>query len=84
MVNNALDLVHQAQDQSNDQRPDTLKQALALLGNETTNFHGHVGKAMKAIRAALRKIKAGDSYGTATDDIQRAEAELRDAMSIAT
>jgi cellobiose-specific phosphotransferase system component IIA len=84
MVSEALDLVQQALPETNDQRETTLKQALQLLNNETTHFHGHVGKAMQAIRAALRKIKAGDTYGTAEGDIRHAESQLHTAMSIAT
>jgi len=89
MVGQALDLVHQAlpsgaDSLGDDKRKELLVQALKLLNNEPTNFHGHVGRAMGAIRTALRKIKAGDPYGTATEDIRRADSELRDAMSIAT
>jgi hypothetical protein len=84
MVGEALDLVQQALPEPNDRREATLKQALELLNNETTYFHGHVGKAMQAIRAALRKIKAGDPYGTTEGDIRRAESQLHTAMSIAT
>ena len=89
MVNQALDLTQQALNEggpppSNDQRKELLKQALDLLGNETVNFHGHVGRAMNAIRAALNKLKKGDPFDTATEDIRRAQDQLRDAMSIAT
>jgi hypothetical protein len=89
MVNQATDLVHQALGDggdsiSNDQRVDLLHQSLKLLGNQTIDFHGHVARAMDFIRAALAKIKRGDPYGTAQDDIRKAYNQLRVAMSIAT
>ncbi len=89
MVSQATDLVHQALGDgegpiSNEQRKDLLAHSMKLLGNETINFHGHVGKAMDFIRAALTKIKRGDPYGTAQDDIRKAYDQLRIAMSIAT
>ncbi len=89
MVSQATDLVQQAlgdggNQLSNPQRKDLLEHSMRLLGNETINFHGHVGKAMDFIRAALAKIKRGDPYGTAKDDIRKAYNQLRTAMSIAT
>jgi hypothetical protein len=69
---------------SNDQRKDLLIQALKLLENQTTDFHGHVKKAEDAIRAALSKIKKGDPYGTVSEDIRKADSQLRIAISIAT
>jgi len=90
MMNQSLDLVQQALNQggptpSDDERTDLLNKALTLAkGANADNYQWHRTKAIKAMQSALGQLKQGDPNGAATDDIRRAESELRTALSIAT
>jgi hypothetical protein len=89
MLNQALDLVHQAWNPggdppSDDQRTDLLNQALKLA-HDAPEHHvkGHRVQAIRDIKAALSLIKNGDPDHKAVEYIRDADSELRDALSIA-
>jgi hypothetical protein len=92
LLNQALDLVHQAWNPggdppSNDQRTDLLNQALKLVQQvppAAARYRGHRARAIDDIKAALFEIGSGDPNNKATDDIRDADFELRAAISTAT
>jgi hypothetical protein len=89
MLNQALDLVHQAWNPggdppSNDQQIDLLNQALKLAQDAPQhNVKGHRVLAVRDIKAALDLLKNGDPDHKAVEYIHDAASELRDALSIA-
>jgi hypothetical protein len=89
MLNQALDLVHQAlnpggDQPSNDDRTTWLTQALGLAQKSPIrNARGHRVKAINDIRAALDAIKQGSPDHEVADYIRAAYSELRTATALA-
>jgi hypothetical protein len=87
MLNQALDLVHQALNPggdppSNADRTTWLTQALDLTRKSPVRrTAGHRVKAINDIQAALDQLKQGDAGNEATEYIRDAYSELRIATS---
>jgi hypothetical protein len=89
MLNQALDLVHQAWNPGGDppsdaDRTQLLNKALTLAQNAPEHrVRGHRVQAILDIKAALALIKDGDADHKATEMIHDAADQLRDALTIA-
>jgi hypothetical protein len=89
MLNQALDLVHQAWNPggdapSNAQRTDLLTRALKLAQQAPDrHLKMHRAQAIQDIDLALAEIQKGDPDQKATGYIRDADSELRSALSIA-
>jgi hypothetical protein len=89
MLNQALDLVHQAWNPGGDppsdaDRTNLLTKALTLTQNAPEHHvRGHRVQAILDIKAALAMIKDGDPDHKATEVIHDAADELRDSLRIA-